>query len=58
MSKPEDPHELKSFEAKLAALVPRDDRLDRERLAFLAGQASMTDFVSLMASKRGTMFPS
>ena len=35
MSKPEDPHELKSFEAKLAALVPRDDRLDRERLAFL-----------------------
>jgi hypothetical protein len=42
MSKPEDPHELKSFEAKLAALVPRDDRLDRERLAFLAGQASMT----------------
>jgi hypothetical protein len=42
MSKPEDPHELKSFEAKLAALVPRDDRLDRERLAFLAGQASMS----------------
>src|SRR6187401_3503160 len=41
MSKPDDPHELKSFEAKLAALVPRDDRLDRERLAFLAGQASM-----------------
>jgi hypothetical protein len=41
MSQPEDPHELKSFEAMLAALVPRDDRLDRERLAFLAGQASV-----------------
>jgi hypothetical protein len=41
MSQPEDSHELKSFEAKLAALIPRDDRLDRERLAFLAGQASM-----------------
>lgn len=33
---------LKSFEAHLAALAPRSDRLDRERLAFLAGQASMT----------------
>jgi hypothetical protein len=34
--------ELKSFEAALAALVPRTDRLDRERLMFLAGQQSMT----------------
>jgi hypothetical protein len=35
------PRELKSFEARLSALSPRDDRLDRERLAFLAGQASV-----------------
>jgi hypothetical protein len=32
---------LKSFEARLAALSPRDDRLDRERLMFLAGRASV-----------------
>jgi hypothetical protein len=36
------PHELQSFEARLARLAPRDDRLDRQRLAFLAGQASMS----------------
>src|SRR3954464_7305376 len=42
MSKSEDSHELTSFEAKLSTLVPRADRLDRERLAFLAGQASVT----------------
>ncbi len=35
------PRELKSFEARLSGLAPRDDRLDRERLAFLAGQASV-----------------
>jgi hypothetical protein len=35
------PADLKSFEAQLAALTPRADRLDRVRLAFLAGQASM-----------------
>jgi hypothetical protein len=34
------PAELKAFEARLAALSPRDDRLDRERLMFLAGRAS------------------
>lgn len=39
-------HELQSFEARLARLSPRDDRLDRERLAFLAGQASMSAEVS------------
>jgi hypothetical protein len=33
--------ELQSFAAELARLRPRDDRLDRERLAFLAGQASV-----------------
>ena len=31
--------DLKSFEAKLARLRPRDDRLNRERLAFLAGHS-------------------
>jgi hypothetical protein len=34
------PNELQSFESRLARLAPRDDRLDRVRLAFLAGQAS------------------
>jgi hypothetical protein len=41
MSQPEDQNELKAFEARLAALAPRADRLDRERLIFLAGQASV-----------------
>ena len=36
------PPELKAVEAELAALLPRDDRLDRERLIFRAGQASVT----------------
>jgi hypothetical protein len=31
---------LKAFEAALASLVPRADRLDRDRLMFLAGQQS------------------
>lgn len=34
------PPGLKAIEAELAALSPRDDRLNRERLIFLAGQAS------------------
>ena len=34
--------ELKAFEAELAMLRPREDRLDRERLIFLAGQASVS----------------
>jgi len=33
--------DLKAIEARLASLVPRTDRLDRERLMFLAGQASV-----------------
>jgi hypothetical protein len=41
MCEPEDARELKSFEARLASLAPRDDRLDRERLMYLAGQASV-----------------
>jgi hypothetical protein len=36
----ETPPELKAFEAALASLVPRADRLDRDRLMFLAGQQS------------------
>jgi hypothetical protein len=32
--------ELKAFEAALASLAPRADRLDRNRLMFLAGQQS------------------
>jgi hypothetical protein len=35
------PPELKAMEAELSALRPRDDRLDRERLVFRAGQASV-----------------
>jgi hypothetical protein len=34
-------NELQHFAAELARLQPRNDRLDRERLAFLAGQASV-----------------
>lgn len=32
--------QLQAFEAQLAALRPREDRIDRERLMYLAGQAS------------------
>jgi hypothetical protein len=39
-SEEELPPELKAMEAELSALRPRDDRLDRERLVFLAGRAS------------------
>jgi hypothetical protein len=34
---------LKPLEARLAALSPCPDRLDRDRLMFLAGQASLVD---------------
>jgi hypothetical protein len=37
---PERSPQLQAFEAQLAALVPRDDRLDRDRLMYLAGQES------------------
>jgi hypothetical protein len=36
----EDREGFKAFEAALASLVPRADRLDRDRLMFLAGQES------------------
>ena len=39
---PELSNELKRFAEDLSRLRPRDDRLDRERLAFLAGQASIS----------------
>ena len=35
--------DLNAFEAALAALTPRSDRLNRDRLMFLAGQASHRD---------------
>jgi hypothetical protein len=42
MSGEEDlPPELRSLEAALASLAPRRDRLDRDRLLFLAGQESV-----------------
>jgi hypothetical protein len=34
-------NDLQQFAADLSRLLPRDDRLDRERLAFLAGRASV-----------------
>jgi hypothetical protein len=38
--------ELQRFAAELSQLRPREDRLDHERLAFLAGQASMARVAS------------
>jgi hypothetical protein len=35
--------DLRRIEIELARLSPRDDRLNRERLMFLAGQASLAD---------------
>lgn len=36
----QEPQDLKPFEAALASLVPRADRLDQQRLIFLAGRQS------------------
>ncbi len=44
------PPQLKSIEAELASLAPRTDRLDRERLIFLAGQASVLGVAHRRAS--------
>lgn len=42
MASGRDEHQdLNAFEAALAALAPRSERLNRERLMFLAGQASL-----------------
>ncbi len=38
--KEETAQDLKAIEAQLASLAPRDDRLDRERLIFMAGRES------------------
>jgi hypothetical protein len=40
---PERSPQLQAFEAQLAALAPRDDRLDRDRLMYMAGQASVAE---------------
>jgi hypothetical protein len=37
------PPELKGLEAQLAALIPRDDRLNRDRLMFEAGRAAAAE---------------
>jgi hypothetical protein len=51
----EKPNEidLKTFEAALASLAPRSDRLDRDRLMFLAGQQSRTGFQPVERSRVG-----
>jgi hypothetical protein len=55
----DEDNRLRAFEAALAALTPRSDRLARDRLMFLAGQASATaaaaageDSVPLLAGKQ------
>jgi hypothetical protein len=45
--------EMKQFEAALAALTPRTDRLDRDRLMFLAGQQSIESARSNLPSPIG-----
>ncbi|GAG50664.1 unnamed protein product, partial [marine sediment metagenome] len=45
------PPSLKAIEAELAALTPRTDRLDRERVIFLAGQQSVVGCVG----RKGTV---
>jgi hypothetical protein len=42
--------DLKEIEAALASLVPRGDRLSRDRLMFLAGQASVGGRTGAMAT--------
>jgi hypothetical protein len=56
MSAEKKQDDLKSFEAALAALAPRTDRLDRDRLIFLAGQQSVLPSPDqlLVGARRGT----
>ncbi len=42
--------DLKEIEAALASLVPRGDRISRDRLMFLAGQASVAGRTGAMAT--------
>lgn len=53
--KRELPAELKAIEAELASLVPRTDELDRERLIFMAGQASAQKATMLPGAFLGRM---
>jgi hypothetical protein len=50
------PAKLQSMEARLRKLTPRDDRLDRDRLMFLAGQASVESVSSDEARVLGSPF--
>jgi hypothetical protein len=51
-------NDLQRFAAELARLQPRGDRLDRERLAFLAGQASVVSRPSQRANIFGVRLDS
>jgi hypothetical protein len=51
-------NELQRFAVELARLQPRSDRLDRERLAFLAGQASVVSERSRSAKSFGVRLES
>jgi hypothetical protein len=61
MSREENPeenrHELSELEAALAALVPRAEGLNRDRLMFLAGQASVESKISQPAAQSDTARP-
>jgi len=52
------PEELKSIEAALAGLAPRADRLDRQRLMFLAGQASVLGRTGPRSAPAAWVWPS
>ena len=49
--------DLKTFEAELATLVPRTDRLDRDRLIFLAGEQSAAASNRRATAHRGWVWP-
>jgi len=44
---------MKAFEAALASLVPRTDRLDRDRLMFLSGRASVVGISAETSAREG-----
>jgi hypothetical protein len=49
MSEDKKQDDLNAFETALAALVPRTDRIDRDRLMFLAGQQSLLSEQKIMS---------
>lgn len=51
---PDAADELNALEKALAGLKPRGDRLDRERLMFLAGQAAQAATVDVVSRGSGT----